>query len=83
MALVRSGTSLAPNYGEASGAESSKNFVHKLKLVLKKLNESRVWLKIIIRTGLLPPAKLEISLDECAQLCRIIIANIQTAKSRM
>ncbi len=56
--LVRSGTSPAPNYGEARGAESQKDFVHKLKIVLKELNESRVWLKIIARAQILPDSKL-------------------------
>lgn len=40
--LLRSGTSPAPNYAEARGAESRRDFVHKLRLVLKELNESRI-----------------------------------------
>ena len=38
--ILRSGTSPAPNYGEARGAESSADFVHKLCVVLKELNET-------------------------------------------
>ncbi len=78
--LLRSGTSAAPNYGEARGAESSKDFVHKLKVGLKELNESRIWLKIIIRTEMLPEKRLDNLLDECDQLCRIISASIHTAR---
>ena len=77
--LLRSGTSPAPNYGEARGAESGKDFLHKLKIVLKELNETRIWLKIIIRAELMPEHRLEALLDECNQLCRIISASIQTA----
>ena len=33
--IMRSGTSPAPNYGEARGAESHADFVHKLGIVLK------------------------------------------------
>ena len=44
--LVRSGTSPAPQYGEARGAESRRDFVHKLRICLKELNESRIWLEI-------------------------------------
>lgn len=80
--LVRSGTSPAPNYGEARGAESQKDFVHKLKVVLKELNESRVWLKIISRANFLPDSKLQGISDECDQLCRIISSSIQTAKTK-
>ena len=38
--ILRSGTSPAPNYGEARAAESDSDFVHKLKVVLKELNET-------------------------------------------
>ena len=78
--LLRCGTSPAPNYGEARGAESGKVFVHKLKVVLKELNESQVWLKIIIRASMLPEERVDDLLDECDQLCRITSTSIQTAK---
>ena len=78
--LLRCGTSPAPNYGEARAAESSSDFVHKLKIVLKELNESRVWLKIMIRAEFIPEKRLDSLLDECDQLCRIISASIQTAR---
>lgn len=42
--LLRSGTSPAPNYGEAQSAESRKDFVHKIKISLKELRETHVWL---------------------------------------
>ena len=48
--LVRSGTSPAPNYSEARSAESRADFVHKLRVVVKELNESSVWLRIIVRS---------------------------------
>lgn len=77
--LLRSGTSSAPNYGEARGAESKRDFVHKLKIVLKELNESRIWLKIIVRSRLLPEHRLHELLQESDELCRIISASIKTA----
>jgi len=45
--LLRSGTAPAPNYGEARAAESLADFIHKLKIALKELNETAVWLRII------------------------------------
>ncbi len=77
--LVRSGTSPAPNYAEARGAESQKDFVHKLKIVLKELNESRVWLKTIVRSELMNSKLLEPLSEECDELCKIIGASIQTS----
>src|SRR5688572_6017340 len=54
--IMRSGTSPAPNYVEARGAESQADFVHKLAIVLKELNETSIWLRIIGRSGMLREA---------------------------
>lgn len=43
--LIRSGTSPAPNYGEAGSAESRKDLIHKMKISLKELRETMIWLK--------------------------------------
>ena len=53
--LVRCGTSLAPNYGEAQSAESRADFIHKMKVCLKELRETRVWLLMIVRAKLIKP----------------------------
>jgi four helix bundle protein len=78
--LLRCGTSPAAHYGEARGAESTNDFIHKLKVCLKELNESRVWLKIIIRSEILPASRLGSLLQENDELCRIISSSIKTAK---
>lgn len=79
--LVRSGTSPAPNYAEACGAESRRDFVHKLSIALKELRESRCWIRLIIKAELLSETQMAGVLDECDQLCRIIGKSIVTAKS--
>jgi four helix bundle protein len=79
--LVRSGTSPAPNYAEACGAESRKDFVHKLSICLKELRESRCWLQLIIKSELLPASQMEELQNECHQLCNIIGKSIVTTKS--
>lgn len=79
--LLRSGTSPAPNYGEARGAESRRDFVHKLGVVLKELNESKVWLVIIARSDMLPESQLSDLISECKELSKIINQSIQTASS--
>src|SRR6516165_9610100 len=56
--LVRCGTSAAPNYAEACAAESRKDFLHKLGIVLKELRESRVWLLLCEKCELLSPSRL-------------------------
>ncbi len=81
--LLRSGTAPAAIYAEARGAESTKDFIHKLKLCLKELNESRVWLKIITKSEILPQAKLHNISQECDELCRIVNASIKTAQKKL
>lgn len=51
--ILRSGTSPAPNYGEARGAESTADFIHKIRIVFKELNETLIWLRVIHRSELL------------------------------
>jgi len=78
--LLSSGTSPGANYEEACGAESRADFIHKLGVVLKELKESRFWLKVIGRAGLVPPQRLAPLLIECEELCAIIAQSIITAK---
>jgi len=49
--ILRSGTAAAANYGEARGAESRADFIHKLKVVFKELNETTIWLEVIVQSG--------------------------------
>jgi four helix bundle protein len=79
--LVRCGTSPAPNYAEACAAESRADFIHKLQIVLKELRESECWMRIIVRAGLLSQESLEVLLDECRQLGKIIAQSVVTAKA--
>ena len=82
--IVRSGTSPASNYGEAQGAESRSDFIHKLRISLKELRETKVWLLVIIRTELISPkVKLLPILSENEELISILYSCIDTAqKSR-
>lgn len=80
--ILRSGTSPAPNYAEARGAESRKDFIHKLKICLKELNETRVWLRIIVGGNLIAAPRLANLQQECDELCRILAASIKTAARR-
>jgi four helix bundle protein len=71
--VMRSVTSAALNYGEAQGAESRKDYSHKIGIVLKELRESHNNLKIISNSNIFKgnPQKLEHVLDECNQLIAI------------
>ena len=80
--LIRSGTSPAPNYGEAQSAESRKDFIHKLKIALKELRETMVWLKIIARNGMASRDEMPSALKECNELIAIFVSSTKTAASK-
>jgi four helix bundle protein len=77
--IMRSGTSPAPNYGEARGAESHADFVHKLRIVLKELNETKIWLRVIERSQMLKKELMVDIVGENKELCRIFTATLKTA----
>ena len=78
--ILRSGTSPAPNYGEARGAESRADFVHKTRVVLKELNETRIWLRIIERSKLLATELLTDIIQENTELCKIFASSLKTIR---
>lgn len=78
--ILRSGTSPAPNYGEARGAESHADFIHKLGIVLKELNETSIWLRVIERSELLKRELLAGIIAENKDLCRLFTSSLKTAR---
>jgi four helix bundle protein len=76
--LIRSTSSMALNYAEAQGAESRKDFRHKIKIVLKESRESHVCLQIIHKKGtLIKNSSIEPVLDEANQLVSIFVKMAQ------
>ncbi len=80
--LLRSGISPGANYEEACGAESRKDFVHKMGIVLKELKESRYWLKLLNKSDIITGQDIESLASECEELCAIIAKSIMTVKSK-
>jgi len=82
--LVRSGTSVSLNYGEAQSGESRRDFVHKIKIVLKELRETYICLKIINRTKLYESEiKIQKALKENDELISIFVKSVETAQKNM
>ncbi len=82
--LLRSGSSPALNYREVRAAESKRDFIHKMNIVLKELRESSNCLKIISRTKLHGPEEKVIEAsNECRELLAIFVASVNTAKKNL
>jgi four helix bundle protein len=78
--LLRAGTAGAPNYAEGRSAESKRDFVHKLRIALKELNETRIWLTMLAMSEMVTETRLTDLQAECEELCKILYASIQTAQ---
>ena len=76
--LVRCGLAPALLYGEAQGAESRDDFIHKMKVGLKELKETRMCLKLIIRRKMVKT--LDVLSKENEELIAIIAKSIDTAR---
>ena len=82
--ILRSGTSPYPNHGEAEDAESREDFIHKLKLCLKELRETRRWARLIQRKGWVKDkTTLLFILSDADELIRIFYSSIQTARRNL
>src|SRR5499433_174460 len=66
--LLRSGLAAAPNYAEARAAESRADFIHKLRIVLKELNETKSWLEQTVANGLFSRDKMSAVIAENQEL---------------
>ena len=78
--LLRSGTSSLSNHGEVEAAESRRDFLHKLRICLKELRETKRWLRLIGRSSTLAqPENFTICLNEADELIRIFVASVRTA----
>ena len=77
--LLRSGTSASPNHGEAQAAESPSDFIHKLRICLKELRETKRWLKLIQSVPLVKTPEIKDLLEETEELIKIFVASIRTA----
>jgi len=81
--MVRSGTSPALNYGEAQSAESQKDFVHKMQIILKELRETKICIKIILRKNFIGNETISAVLKENEELIAIFAQSVKTAKSKL
>ena len=77
--LLRSGSSPVLNYGEAQAAESRKDFVHKLRIILKELRETSICLTLLDRKSYITDSSL---LQESKELIAIFTKSIGTAQAK-
>jgi four helix bundle protein len=81
--LLRCGTSPYGHHGEVESAESRKDFIHKLKVCLKELRETRRWLRLVSRLkNMNRDPRLVPCLAEAQELIRIFVTSVRTTERR-
>lgn len=78
--LVRSSTSPALHYGEAQGAESRNDFIHKMKVCLKELRETFNCMRLIRKKNWFSESKLDLMIKENNELISIFVSSLKTAQ---
>jgi four helix bundle protein len=80
--VLRSGTSVAANFREASRARSDSEFIAKLGIVEQELDETLLWLEILVESNVVTATKLTALQKEADELLRIVVTSIQRTKQR-
>ena len=80
--LERSGTSIGANIREAKYAHSKADFISKLQIALKECYETEYWLELMQKSELLNEEIVKVYLHDCGSIRRMLIASINTTKSK-
>ena len=80
--VLRSGTSVAANFREASRARSNAEFAAKLGIVVQELDETMLWFELLVESDIIGDDKLRPLHSEADELIKIMITAIKHTKSK-
>ena len=78
--IVRAATSVGANYAEADGAESKRDFQHKISICKKESKETRHWLRMIAKANPSREADCQALLKEAHEFTLIFTAILLSGK---
>jgi four helix bundle protein len=78
--IIRSGTSVGAIIREAEHAVSRRDFLHKLNIALKEINESLYWLELLVATDFLTRKMFESMKNDGNEILKMLVASIKTIK---
>jgi len=81
--LLRSGTNPGAMVREAGGAESGRDFIHKLSIAQKEIGETIYWLELLYETGYIQQQEYNDLTSDAKEILRILIASIKTKKKNL
>ncbi len=78
--LFRAGTNPGAMIREAKVAESAKDFIHKLSIALKEIEESIYWLDLLFATKYLEESLYKSLKNDAIEIAKLLTASIKTRK---
>lgn len=81
--LLRAGTSVGANICEAQYAQGNKDFISKLEIALKEINEAEYWLDILYKNQYLTLKEFSSMRSDCIAIRRMLISSVTTLKKKL
>lgn len=81
--MLRSGTSIGANVSEALNAESDLDFIHKLAIAQKEVNETIYWLTLLEKTEYLTSQEFQSMQNDIDELRKMIASITLTKKENI
>ena len=79
--ILRSGTSIGANLEEAAAGQSKADFVSKCNIALKESRETYYWLRLLLKSGVIPADRLTDLLSESNELVAILTTIVKKSRS--
>jgi len=80
--LVRAGTSVGANYMEANGADSKKDFIHRIGISKREGREVKHWLRMIVKAEPSLKEEARIIWKEAQELTLIFSKIVRSCKKK-
>src|SRR5690554_2886566 len=81
--LLRSGTAVGALVREAEHAETKKDFIHKMAIAQKEINETIYWLELLKETEYLKKDQFESINQDAVEIIKLITSIIKSAKQSL
>ena len=76
--IFRCGTSIGANIAEAQSSQSDADMIAKFYVARREANETRFWLRLLLRCGYLEEKLTQSFINDCEEIIKILIASIKT-----
>ena len=80
--LLRAGTSVGANVREALQGQSKADFIAKMSISLKEINETEYWLELLFETGYLDAAQYESIANDCKEVAKLLTSIVKTSRQK-